>query len=322
LIAPGWTLSRILRSVLDYIKRIEVAGEVKTNPHTGLPEGFGGKITLREPSTEQHKEGFVSADSLLESANEALAQVPLKIWVVLDRLDVAFSDSADLEANALRALFRVYLDMIGLDNISLKVFLRDDIWQRITEGGFREASHITRYIRITWDSQSLLNLLIRRALHNNSLREYYSVTGDQVLADTQLQTNLFYRIFPGQVDTGPGKTSTLDWVLTRTRDGKKQTAPREVIHLMSSAREQQLRSLEIGNPEPLGEMLIDRVALKAGLPYKSLSLLEPKATLFHRTKCKHRGGGLRGCFFSTEFSLILRTHFRSNESTFWSRFTT
>jgi hypothetical protein len=204
--------------------------------------------------------------------------VPLKIWIVLDRLDVAFLDSEELEARALRALFRVYLDITGLQNISLKVFLRDDIWQRITEGGFKEASHITRYTKITWNSQTLLNLVVRRAIHNKVLRGYCNVNAEEVLKSAKLQENLFYRIFPKQVDSGSGKTSTLEWVLSRTRDGTKQTAPRELIHLISSAREQQLRSLEVGGPDPPGEILIDRAALKAGLP-------EVSSERFHQTLC-------------------------------------
>ncbi len=122
----------------------------------------------------------------------------MKLWIVLDRLDVAFAESASLEANALRALFRAYLDLAGLDNISLKIFLRDDIWKRITESGFREASHITKDIRLTWNSQSLLNLIIRRALHNDGLREFYGVDAASVLSDSTQQKELFYRIFPAK----------------------------------------------------------------------------------------------------------------------------
>jgi hypothetical protein len=277
LVAAGWTLKRILNSVLEYVKRLQLSGEVKLDPNSGLPE-LGGKITLGEPSGEERKKGFVSADDLLQAADEALALVPLKIWIVLDRLDVAFLDSDELEARALRALFRVYLDITGLRNISLKVFLRDDIWRRITEGGFREASHITRYTKITWNSQTLLNLVVRRALHNDSLKSYYRVDAKDVLESAKLQQELFYRIFPKQVDSGSGKTSTLEWVLSRTRDGTKETAPRELIHLVSSAREQQLRSLEVGGFDPPGEILIDRSALKEGLP-------EVSSERFHQTLC-------------------------------------
>ena len=159
LISPEWSLKHSLRAALDYVRRIDsVAGEVNVNPVTGQPEGVEGKVTLREPGTEARKKGYVSADTLLETADKALAEAGMKFWIVLDRLDVAFADSAGLEENALRALFRVYRDMAALNNISLKIFLRDDIWGRITVEGFREASHITQSITITWDARSLLNL--------------------------------------------------------------------------------------------------------------------------------------------------------------------
>jgi hypothetical protein len=55
---------------------------------------------------------------------------------LLDRLDVAFAENSDLESNALRALFGVYLDLGSLSNVSVKIFLRTDIWARITTADF------------------------------------------------------------------------------------------------------------------------------------------------------------------------------------------
>lgn len=270
-----WSLRRMLRAALDYARRIEgLVGEVKLNPVTGQPEGLGGKILIREPSSEQRKLGYVSADELLGDADGILSELGLNFWIVLDRLDVAFADSPDLEANALRALFRVYRDLAGFGNIALKIFLRDDIWARITEAGFREASHITRSITITWDSRALLHLVIRRALYNEAVRDFYAIDAPAVLGSFEEQERLFYRIFPPQVDPGARKPSTLDWMLTRTADGTRQTAPRELIHLLSSARDQQLKSLEMGAPEPPGEALFERNSLKAALPDVSKARFE------------------------------------------------
>jgi hypothetical protein len=267
LLSAEWSLKRALRAALDYVRRIESVGaEVKVDPVTGQPVGVGGKITLREPGNEQRRQGYVSADSLMEEADKALGEGKLNIWIVLDRLDVAFAESPALERNALRALFRVYSDFAGLDNISVKIFLRDDIWTRIMSSGFREASHITKSITITWDSQSLLHLVIRRALHNDALREFYRVDPGTVLASAEEQYRLFYRIFPAQVDSGEKKPTTLDWLVTRTADGTGKTAPRELIHLLSAARDEQLRLLEMGGDDPPGEALLDRNALKAALP--------------------------------------------------------
>jgi hypothetical protein len=54
-------------------------------------------------------------------------------------------------------------------------------------------------------------------------------------------------------------------VLSRTRDAANETTPRELIHLLSSAREVQLRKLELGSDEPPDEALFDRASLREAL---------------------------------------------------------
>jgi hypothetical protein len=264
------SLRGMLRSALDYVRNLlkaeAIEGGIKLDPATGMPAGITGRITLREPGTIQRDKGIISADSLLKLANAALGNSGQKIWLLLDRLDVAFAESSELESNSLRAVFRVYLDLLAFEHIALKIFLRTDIWRRITSQGFREASHITRHITLSWDTASLLNLVIRRALHNEAVRSMYSVDPRVVLSAANQQEKLFYRLFPSQVDAGSRKPTTLDWMLSRTCDGSKQTAPRELIHLLSCTRNVQLRKLELGEPEPPDEALIDRTSLKEALP--------------------------------------------------------
>ncbi len=278
LVRRNMTLKGLLRSALDYARSIlhaeSVEGGLKIDPHTGLPSGVTGKITLREPTPAQQKFGLISADTLFDITNKILADSKLNIWILLDRLDVAFADSDDLEKSALRALFRVYLDLLAYPQLSLKIFLRTDIWRRITQEGFREASHITRHVYINWESQSLLNLVVRRALRSLRLREFYNVAEASVLNDAEQQRRLFYRIFPAQVDAGGRRPPTLDWLLSRTRDGSGETAPRELIHLLIGARDVQLKQLELGEEEPREENLFDRTALRGALPEVSKVRLE------------------------------------------------
>jgi hypothetical protein len=271
-------LRAILRSALDYARRRlefeSYEAGLKLDPSTSAPIGVTGKITLREPTTKAREIGAASADELLERANKALAASGKKIWLLLDRLDVAFAEDATLEQNALRALFHVYLDLAGLDHIRLKIFLRTDIWRRITSGGFREASHITRQATIGWDSTSLMNLVVRRALRNAGVRDFYQVDEAQTLSDVMSQQRLFYRMFPQQVEAGPNKPATFDWMLGRTHDGSNENAPRELIHLLDEARSAQLRALEVGGNEPADEALFSGSALKAALPEVSRARLE------------------------------------------------
>lgn len=206
LLPKEFSLQTVVRTALDYVARWfkPQAGEVRVHldPNTGTPLGVTGKITLTEPNTEQRKQGALSVDRLLELSETALEESGIQVWLTLDRLDVAFAESEELERNALRALFRVYRDIAQFSSIALKIFLRNDIWQRITNEGFRESSHITRDITISWDRQSLLNLIVRRALHSSNLRNFYGVDEGSTLADFDKQRELFYRVFPPQVDLG------------------------------------------------------------------------------------------------------------------------
>ncbi len=276
----GTPLPARIKAALDYVRRLlrveSVEGGLQVNPATGQT-GISGKISLREPGTEQRKAGIISADELLGSADLALNSVGLSVWILLDRLDVAFADSADLEANALRALFKVYLDLAPREHIHLKIFLRSDVWAAVTEPGFREASHITRHLELTWNDPSLLNLLVRRLVQNQKLLDYYAADPSSILADSGQQRAFFARLVPDQIDSGRNPR-TFEWMLGRIRDGSGKPAPRELIHLASATRDVQLAMLERGGEEPTGEQLFTRQAFRDALPQVSKTRLEQ--TLF------------------------------------------
>ncbi len=270
-----------LHATRNYVRQVaraeSVEGGLLLDPGTGMPVGITGKITLGQPQPELRAAGIVSIDELLESANEALKTLDFSVWLILDRLDVAFVTQEELEQNALRALFKVYLDLQALDRIAVKIFLRTDIWRSITESGFREASHITRALTISWERQSLLNLVMRRTLRNSEICDYYGIDAAQVLASVPEQESLLKLMFPEQVDLGRNP-QTFDWMVSRTQDGSTKTAPRELIHLMSSLRESQLKRFEVGHDPPPAKQLFDRPAFKDAL--KAVSATRLTTTLY------------------------------------------
>jgi hypothetical protein len=170
-----------------------------------------------------------------------------------------------LERNALRALFRVYNDVRHLQNISLKIFVRDDIWRRITEAGFAEASHITRTVTIRWDNASLMNLAVRRLLNNACIGDGLGVSSEEIMSDMAKQRTTFYKFFPPQVDGGPNKPQTFEWILGRTVDGTGVNAPRELIHFLMELRDEQIRRLERGENASGDQLLFDRTIFKSAL---------------------------------------------------------
>ena len=134
------------------------------------------------------------------------------------------------------------------------------------ESGFREASHITRDITLNWSKNALLNLIIKRILKNTALVEAEKIDREAVLKSFPAQTELFYKLFPDQVDQGAKKPSTLDWIISRCADGTDKTAPREVVHLLNSIREQEVARLERGEAPASEPKLFDRSVFKLALP--------------------------------------------------------
>ena len=264
LLAQNANLITRLKLAFEYLKRNFSIETTVAEPNTGFT--VTGKITLSEPTAEQRNRGYYSLDQLAEKLNSAFSQFAITNWLVLDRLDVAFADSPELEGNALRSLFRVYLDFLSLSHIKIKIFLRDDIWKKIIGEGFREASHVTRTLTLSWDQQTLLNLLIRRIANNELICKYYNVQRDNLLNDVTLQNTLFYKIFPKQVDIGKRMPKTLDWMLSRTADGSRRTAPRELIHLLLESRDEQLKLYQLGNSQLVSDELFSKASLRAALP--------------------------------------------------------
>lgn len=298
---------QMVRRAMDYVASFfrapaSVEAALTIDPSTGLPV-FLPKITFFEPTIEERESGSLFIDELFDLAEEALDTGEASVWILLDRLDIAFADSPKLEANALRALFRVYRDLQTRRSIELKIFLRSDIWESITRGGFREASHITRDLRIEWNESTLLRLAVQRLLRSEGIRSYYGVDRETVLSDIERQKAFFYQVYPHQIDQGSKKPATIDWCLSRTKDGTGHNAPRELIHLLSETRNSQLKRFENGQSALEGGVVFDRQAFKEALPsvsnarltqtlYAEHASLRPYIEKLENQKTRHSASSL------------------------------
>ena len=203
-------------------------------------------------------------DDLIGFADDGFRENGYCLWILFDRLDVAFNDTPELERNALRALFRMYNDFKRYENIRIKIFVRDDIWERISEGGFAEASHITKTTKVEWNSDSLLSLFVKRFLSNESIRTYLSASLSDCEDDFQAQKKILERVFPDKIETGKNP-ETFRWMVNRIQDGSGKPAPRELIHLLETIRRLQVTRLEQGQSAPADEILFDRPVFKPAL---------------------------------------------------------
>ncbi len=267
LLPKTFSLTDAFNNVLHFLRQVVslqfFQPEVEVNPMTGTFT-VKGKVSFEKFSSKDYKEGYNTLDDLLEKLNADLAAANQSVWVLLDRLDVAFVDEKDLERRALKALFMVYNSLKRYEQLRCKIFLRDDIMMKITYDGLREASHLTRMINLVIDENTLFNILIKRILNNPSIINIYKINVEECLSDIEKQKQLFDSVFPEKVEEGGEKFGTFDWVVNRISDGNGLFTPRELIHFLNQSKEQQIELLELGNKAP-EEKLFTSEALKRAI---------------------------------------------------------
>ena len=182
---------------------------------------------------------IINSDDAMAILEQAISELGVQMWLVLDRLDEAFVGFPNIEVPALRALFRTYLDLQAYGYIKLKLFVRNDLFRKIIRGGFVNLTHINaRRVQILWHPEDLHALLCRR------IRECPDFLRCLGFAQETSDEELFSAVFPLQVDVGEKKPTAWNWILSRVRDGKGLTPPRNLIDLVNKAKEAQSRREE------------------------------------------------------------------------------
>lgn len=242
---------------------------------------------------DKQGEQKVSVEAALGLLNECLSESGKTVWVALDRLDEAFQGFPDIEIPALRALFRTYLDLLEFDRIRMKLFVRRDLFGRIVEGGFVNLTHVNaRKVDVIWDEEDLMNLLCRRIRQND---RFMALTGIKGKSDQQV----FDVLFPQQIDQGSRKPATWVWMMGRIRDGKHVKPPRNLIDLVSMAKDAQLRKEEREERQYSADLpLIEPDAVRKALSQLSVQRVQdtllaeakseaPLIEKFRRAKAEH-----------------------------------
>jgi hypothetical protein len=248
--SSGYSLDKIFNNVIHFLKQVATLDffqpEAEFNPLTGT-FSLKGKISFKEYSAVNNKEGFYTSDDLFEKLNEDLETADETIWFLLDRLDVAFIDSKELERRALKSLFLVYNSLKKYDNIRLKIFLRSDIMAKVSYDGLREASHLAnKMTTILIDNRLMFNILVRRVASNEKILIKYGFDEVKVLSDVQEQQRFLTFIFPDKTEG----VKTFDWLLENIKDANDSFTPREMISFLLKCRECQLELLDQGYPMP------------------------------------------------------------------------
>jgi hypothetical protein len=230
------------------------------------------KLELADSGESRVASPSIPADAILRLLDVCLKEADITAWVALDRLDEAFSGHPGMEVPALRALLRTYLDLTEFEHIRLKLFVRRDLFSRVTSGGFVNLTHINaRKLDIVWREADLLNLLCRRIRENSSFCSALSIVGAG-------DKDIFDVLFPRQVDSGKRKPATWTWMMRRIRDGNDVKPPRNLIDLVQLSQDAQLKREDIQGRPLSARPLLEPDALRDGL--SQLSVRRVDDTIF------------------------------------------
>ena len=143
---------------------------------------------------------FIDFNYIFSELQNILAKEDIRVWVMIDRLDDAFPDWTTESFLAIKSLFYVYKDLLGLKNLKLKTFIRTDIFDRITQDGFTSLSHINPVTSapILWDDVKIKKFVLNR------FKRYLDTTDEQLAIEN---------ILGKQVDTGKRQPDSFGWLL-------------------------------------------------------------------------------------------------------------
>ena len=272
---PEFRKQRNLKEVLDWA--IEVTRVWKPKLSYRPPGDIGqfevdlfGKVGESAETIRRGKNELpVYAADVRKKLEGILEKVDLSLWLMVDRLDEIFPRRSELETRALRGLLRT-LRVFESPEIRIKVFLRDDILEQVIANGkgFTALTHVTarQADTLRWSEEQILAMIVNRCFsaRNSDMIRYFEVDTERLGASHQYRQEDFYSIFPPTVHRGEKQSRTLRWIYTHTQDGRGVVTPRDVLELLTRAKQHQ-QDLFTANPSGQSQYLVNAPAIRYGL---------------------------------------------------------
>ncbi len=286
------SLKQILEWAVGVLKNIKrVKASLGANANTSL---FGAELEfeLKETAQTKIKKHTIYISEIASSLDLILKKSDLKLWIILDRLDEVFDRYSMVEFNGLRGLLKAYKSFGVVESsnrIRVKLFLRDDIKQFLTEEKSFKQYYPSQNIRplvaathifakespvLNWSEDEIQQLILFRLLQSSQLRKFVDLKADssfdirEKLRDKNLRIDIWNKIFPEKIVN----STSLHWIYNRLKDSNDVVTPRSVIDMLNEATEFQKKEISLNFEDK--ECVFPLEALKKGLEKASINKLE------------------------------------------------
>jgi cellulose biosynthesis protein BcsQ len=236
------------------------------------------KALSREKWQSEHTQALIqlSNDSnlrlvlpdALDILNEQQRDKNQTLWLLYDDLDEDFPEKNGVRQQALTGLFQLIqaCDARRLTSIRFKIFLREDIWNRLN---FDNKSHFNgRDLFLTWTRVDFLRLALRQAMQSRDFKSFVDRSApveniDNANEETlNCALNLLWGI---RRRTGNRAKYVHRWVYERLSDLNGTACPRSLSALLQGAKEQELTYKEQTSVKYPTDRLLRGTSLEIGL---------------------------------------------------------
>jgi hypothetical protein len=214
-------------SLIERLKRTKSLGIGLGISEDGMPSlNFNVEFDNQKQSISASEEHFID---LMRMCINVLNIAKKKTWILIDRLDELYEKNSEKETLSLRGLLRSHLNICAINGgqtlVRAKIFIRTDIYEKITKKqGFTNITHL-RDINIVWSARSIASLASERAIANNKIREILV----ELKVDTKDPNAVWDKLLPKKIEGRPSS----EWIARATSDGTGAYNPRNFITLLS-----------------------------------------------------------------------------------------
>jgi hypothetical protein len=230
--------TKLLKIVCDFT--LAVVEGVKVSWDIEKSTVVNAEFSIREKMAERYKE-IVTPDPrkldtvlCVEALFALMQKSDIRLWVMLDHLDIVFMRRSEEEGRALRALLKL-AQVFSSPHVRLKIFLRDDILDAITADNGKPLAGLSHAAgrpapALGWTEDSLCVLIMKRLATNNWLKVRFKIDVTR-LDSVEYARQCFHDIFRLKYKTQSG----FDWIFALLSDGRGVVTPRDLIDMLKFA---------------------------------------------------------------------------------------
>ncbi|MCF2147417.1 AAA family ATPase [Desmonostoc muscorum LEGE 12446] len=223
---------------------------------------------LLQLSTDSHLRLIVK--DVINIINQEAQNKSQKLWFLYDDLDEDFRQAGEVRQQAITGLFQLIqsCDANRLTAIRFKVFLREDIWNRLI---FDNKSHFNgRDILLQWTRVDFLRLALRQVIQSqdfkNLVDKFSPIAVESIdQASEEVIDKALELLWGSRRRTGDKAKYVSRWVYERLTDSSGTTFPRSLSILLEGAKEQELSYKGKSSIQPPTDRLLRSKSLEFGL---------------------------------------------------------